>query len=322
MRLLIDTDPGIDDALALVLALASPAITVEAITTVAGNVLVDQATTNALRILAVLPPRSPVRVAQGAAAPLTRPLVTAAHVHGDDGLGNIDRLLHPDGRARYARANLDLEMQDGADLILELAARLGADLTIVALGPLTNLAQALARDRRTLGRVGRVVVMGGAVAVPGNITPAAEFNFYVDPEAAAAVFEAELPIELVPLDVTTQVVLTRALAAERLGPCAHPVGRFIADLIEHGFVAEDRHPGIVLHDPLAVGVALDPSLVQFEPLHVEIECQGRATRGLSLADRRALPSHRRHRPNCRVAMAVDAARFLRLFLDRLCPASR
>src|SRR5688572_29731692 len=209
MRLLIDSDPGIDDALALVLALSSPEAEVIGISTVAGNVSVDQATTNVLRILAAADPPSPPPVARGAAAPLTRVLVTAGHVHGDDGLGNLDRFVEPDGRPRYPRPDAVIEMRDAPDLILELADRLREELVVVALGPLTNLAVALRRGRHALSRVGRIVEMGGALAVPGNVTPGAEFNFYVDPEAAAAVFEAGLPIDLVPLDVTNQVVLSQ-----------------------------------------------------------------------------------------------------------------
>ncbi len=322
MRLLIDTDPGIDDALALVLAFSVPEASIDAITTVAGNVDVDRATTNALRILAAADPVSRPPVARGAGSPISGPLITAPHVHGDDGLGNLDQFLEPDGRPRYPKVDHTLEMRDGADLILEVAARLGPELVLVALGPLTNLALALARDRETFGRIGRIVVMGGAIAVPGNVTAGAEFNFYVDPEAAAAVFEAGLPIDLVPLDVTTQVVLSQALLARRLAECSHPVGRLVADFTLHGFAADHRSEGIFLHDPLAVGVAIDPSLVGFEPLYVEVECEGRVTRGLSLADRRRLPSERKRPPNCRVATTVDAPRFLRMFLDGLCPASR
>jgi purine nucleosidase/pyrimidine-specific ribonucleoside hydrolase len=324
MRLLIDTDPGIDDALAILLGLASPEATVEGLATVAGNVGVDQATANAARIVALARPGSPVRIARGAEAPLRRPLLTAAHVHGDDGLGNLDQFTEPDGRPRYPWPALTLETRDGADLILDLAARFGRELVIVALGPLTNVALALARDRQTLARAGRIVVMGGAVAVPGNVTPAAEFNFYVDPDAAAAVLEAGLPVEMVPLDVTRQVVLGEAELARRLAEHPSAVTRFVADFTLHGFsFGHGRGDGgIVMHDPLAMGVALDPSLAGFEALHVEVETEGRVTRGASVADLRRLPAHRRPRPNCRVATTVDAPRFLRLFLERLCPASR
>ncbi|MEK7371007.1 MAG: nucleoside hydrolase [candidate division NC10 bacterium] len=321
--LLIDTDPGIDDALALLLALASPEVSVEAISTVAGNVPVEVATTNALRVLeAARPPHRP-RVARGAEAPLTRPLVTASHVHGEDGLGNIQGLLGPDRRPRYPEPHSGIEMLDGADLILETADRFRGELVIVALGPLTNLAIALQRDWRRLASAARVVVMGGAVAVPGNVTPGAEFNFFVDPEAAATVFEAGLPLEMVPLDVTRQAVLRRADLEARLSPPLGPVEQLLLDVTAYGFdVAAARGDGgIVLHDPLAIAVALDPSLVDFQALHVEVESEGRVARGLSLADRRPIPVESRLPANCRVALSVDAPRFLTLFLERLCRAS-
>ncbi|HZP36064.1 MAG TPA: nucleoside hydrolase [Methylomirabilota bacterium] len=323
-RLLIDTDPGIDDALALLLALASPDARIEAITVVAGNVPVDLALANARRILAVAAPSRMPPVARGAEAPLKHPLVTAGHVHGDDGLGNLDRVLEPDGRPRYPEPPTVLETGSAAEVILETVDRWGPELTLVALGPLTNLAAAAALDARRLARVGRVVVMGGAVAVPGNVTPAAEFNFYVDPDAAAQVLGLGLPLELVPLDVTGQVVLAQSVLRERLGRCPDDrVARFVLDFTRHGFAfgADHEGGGIVLHDPLAVAVALAPGLVTLEPMSVEVECDGRLTRGMSVADRRAIPSHRKRPPTCRVAVSVDREAVLRLFLDRLCPAS-
>lgn len=323
-HLLIDTDPGIDDALAMLLALSSPGTSVEAVTTVAGNVTLDRATTNARRILAVAAPDPMPPVARGAEAPLKRALVTAGHVHGQDGLGNLERFVEPDGRPRYPEPSHDIEMRPAPEVILDTVDRWGPELTIVALGPLTNLAAALALDARRLARAGRVVVMGGAIAVPGNITPAAEFNFYVDPEAAALVLEAGLNLELISLDVTRRVVLAQARLTDRLRRCPDDrIARFILDFTLHGFAfgAEREGGGIVLHDPLAMAVALDPSLVTFEPLSVEVECEGKLTRGLSLADRREIPSHRKRVPACRVAVDVDAARVLDLLLERLCPAS-
>jgi purine nucleosidase/pyrimidine-specific ribonucleoside hydrolase len=208
-------------------------------------------------------------------------------------------------------------------VILDTVDRWGPDLTIVALGPLTNVALALQQDPRRLGRVGRIVVMGGALTVPGNITPAAEFNIYVDPEAAAVVLDAGLDVELIPLDVTRRVVLAQAALTERLRRCSDRVARFILDFTLHGFAfgADREGGGIVLHDPLAMAVALDPSLVTFEALHVEVECEGRLTRGLTLADRRRPAAGRPASPTCRVALAVDVERALRLVLEGLCPAS-
>jgi purine nucleosidase/pyrimidine-specific ribonucleoside hydrolase len=263
-------------------------------------------------------------VIRGAEAPLKRTLITAGHVHGQDGLGNLDRFVEPDGRLRYPEPPPIVETRSAAEAILETVDRWGSELTVVALGPLTNLAAAAALDARRLARAGRVVVMGGAVAVSGNVTPAAEFNFFVDPEAAAQVLEAGLAVELIPLDVTRRVVLAQAVLTERLRRCSDDrIARFILDFTLHGFAfgASQEGGGIVLHDPLAMAVALDPSVVSFEPMSVEVECEGKLTRGLSLADRRALPSHRKRVPSCRVAMDVDADAVLRLFLERLCPAS-
>jgi len=321
--LLIDTDPGIDDALAILLALSSPEVSVEAVTTVAGNVTVELGTANAFRILDIVRPARPPRVARGAAAPLKRPLVTAAHVHGGDGLGNLDRFLEPDGRPRYPDPAVKLGMLDGPDLILDTADRHPGELVIVALGPLTNLALALERDAGRLRLARRIVVMGGAVTVPGNVTPAAEFNLYVDPEAAAAVFNAGLPIELIPLDVTRQVLLTRAALAEAVGRAPGRRARFVEDFSLFGFDFADSHGegGIVLHDPLAVAVAVAPGLVRLEPFHVDVECEGTHTRGMTVADRRDIPPHRKKAPNCRAALHVDAEQSLRLFLERVCRTS-
>jgi inosine-uridine nucleoside N-ribohydrolase len=263
-------------------------------------------------------------VARGAEAPLKRALVTAGHVHGQDGLGNLDRFVEPDGRLRYPEPASTLETRSAAEVILDTVDRWGPELTLVALGPLTNLAAAAALDARRLGRVGRVVVMGGAIAVQGNVTPAAEFNFYVDPEAAAQVLELGLPVELVPLDVTRHVVLAQSALADRLRRCPDDrVARFILDFTLHGFAFGAAHEGggIVLHDPLAMAVALDPDLVTLEAMPVEVECDGSLTRGMSLADRRAIPSHRKRLPTCRVAVSVDREAVLRLVLERLCPAS-
>ena len=320
---LVDTDPGIDDALALLLALASPELSVEAITTVAGNVEVALATRNVFTILDVVGPARRPRVAEGASAPLRQPLVTAAHVHGADGLGNLDRFREPDGRPRYPEPSHSLETPDGPDLILEMAEKFAGRLVLVALGPLTNLALALQRDPVRMRGCARIVVMGGAVSASGNVTPAAEFNVYVDPEAAAAVFNAGLPIELVPLDVTRRVILTRGSLHAAVGRSRASSARFVADFTRFGFeFAESRgEGGIFLHDPLAMAVAVDASLVGLQPLHVAVECEGRLTRGMTVADRRDIEPHRKHAPTCRAALSVDGPRFLRLFLERLCPAS-
>lgn len=321
--LVIDTDPGIDDALALLVAFGSPEASVEAITTVAGNAPLDRCTLNVFRVLeAVAPDRRPP-VGRGAEKPLARPLVTATHVHGDDGLGNLGELREPDGAPRYPAPPQELSPLDGPDLILDMIRRFGDALVLVALGPLTNIALAFRRDPERVARLRRLVVMGGAVEVPGNVTPVAEFNFYVDPEAAAQVLASGLPIELVSLDVTRQAVLRRGVLDERLEARPHSRSRFIRDMTRRGFeLAEGTgEGGITLHDPLAVALALVPSLGQFEPFHVAVECEGTLTRGMSVADRRFIPADRRAAATCRVARRLRVEDFLELFLDRVCPAS-
>lgn len=319
---LIDTDPGIDDALALIFALRSMEIEVNAVTTVAGNVPIELATRNLFRILTELSVPASFPVAQGAQAPLRRPLVSAGHIHGDDGLGNLDRLRRPDGSFLYPDPAIQLVSHDGADLILETIRRCLDELVLIALGPLTNLAIAFERDPAIMRKVREVIIMGGAFAVPGNVTPSAEFNFYVDPEAAHQVLSAGLPVQIVPLDVTRQVILRREAAEHRMAGRQDRASRFVWDMIRSGFElarSSERVNGLTLHDPLAVGVAVDPSLVKLTPLFVDVETEGRLTRGMSLADLR--PGERAPSPNCQVAMAVDADRFLSVFLERICPGS-
>ena len=297
---LIDTDPGIDDALALLLAWSSPELAVETITTVAGNVPVTTATRNLDRLLALRRPSRPPRVGVGAAAPLARPLLTAERYHGADGLGDLadwPAVLGDPPTRGPARPR-------AVDLMVETADRHGRALTVVALGPLTNLALALEADVARISSVGRVVVMGGAVDVPGNVTQTAEFNLHVDPEAAARVFAAGLSLDLVPLDATRQARLTRAELAATLARAPGALADRVAAFTARAFNADDPR-GIALHDPLAVGVAIDPTLVEWEPVRLAIGHDGE-TRRVAGA------------PNCRFARTVDARRFGALFLSRLC----
>jgi purine nucleosidase len=296
---LIDTDPGIDDALALLFAWNSPEIQVQAITTVAGNVTVEAASTNLLRLLALRRPLPRPVVAAGAAGPLARALTTATRYHGEDGLGDLPDWPEVERLAGSPTA---------VEVILDAARRHQRDLTIVALGPLTNLALALKEDAGALAGVGRVVAMGGAVDVPGNVTPTAEFNMFVDPEAAHRVLAAGLPLEIVPLDATRQAVLPRAGMRAALARASGPVASRIHGFSERGFRIShsDGEHGMALHDPLAVGLALDPSLATWEAVCLGIGPEGETIRAGGA-------------PNCRFARGVESDRFLRLFLDRLCP---
>lgn len=310
----IDTDPGVDDALALCLALRSPELRVEAITTVAGNVPVELATRNALRVLDLLRPAPRPLLAQGASEPLKRPLQTAPEVHAGDGLGGATTLTEPDGRPRYPNPPIGPDRTDAPDLLAEMAERFGARLTIITLGPLTNLALALRGHRALLRRVGRVVAMGGALRVPGNVTPVAEFNVWVDPEAAAEVLEAGLPLRLVGLDVTHQVRLTPG----DLPPPADPVARFIRDITPHAlaFSKAAEGGGMPLHDPLAVAASADPTLCTWEAYPVRVETRGELTTGMTVADLRPGRRGRSGLP-CEVAVAVEAERARRFILERL-----
>ena len=299
--IVIDTDPGIDDALALLLAWNSPEIRVDAITTVAGNVTVEKATTNVYRLLDLRKPAQPPAVAVGAVGPLARALQTATRYHGEDGLGDLTDW--PETAQAPASA-------DAASVIIHHAKVSQRLLTLVALGPLTNLALALKADATAMGFVGRIVAMGGAVDVPGNITPAAEFNMYVDPEAAHRVLAAKLPLDLVPLDATRQAVLPRAGLKKALSRSPGPIGSRITAFSERGFRIDHAGgaQGMVLHDPLALALAIDSTLAEWEAVRLAVGPDGETERV-------------RGEPNCRIARRVDATRFVRLFLDRLCPPS-
>ena len=293
----IDTDPGIDDALALLLAWGSPELDVLALTVVAGNAPLAETARNTARLVAVRRPARVPQIVLGAAAPLRRALMIAKpNEHGADGLG--DAVDWPPVTGPPASPS-------AAETLVALARAHGERLTLIALGPLTNLALALRLDADALRRAGRVVWMGGAVDVPGNAAPDAEFNAFADPEAAREVFDAGLRIDLVPLDATRQTTINgpqlHTALAGRLAPLAARIEAFT----EQSF----RLWGYMhLHDPLAVGLAVDASLARWQPARIAVGEGGQTRRAAGA-------------PNCRVAQVIDAERFLAFFFDRLCPAS-
>jgi purine nucleosidase/pyrimidine-specific ribonucleoside hydrolase len=319
-HVIIDTDPGVDDALALILALQSPELCVDAITTVSGNVHVELATQNTLTVLGLFPPERRPRVARGAAQPLVRGFDTAAPVHGDDGLGGVSRLHTAAGLPCYPAVGAAHASRDAVDCLLDHIGRAPGELTLVALGPLTNLALAWRRGAHTFRQLAEVVIMGGAFAVPGNVTPVAEFNIYIDPEAAQVVFASGVPMTLIGLDVTEQVRLTAEMVDQAIPPGGSPLSQFVRDCTAQTIefsTRVKRPPGMAMHDPLAIGALIDPTLVRTMPLSVQVETKGELTTGMLVADRRSLHADLRAPANVDVALEVDAARFLAMFLHRL-----
>lgn len=275
-KIIIDTDPGQDDAVAILLALASPELEVLGITAVAGNVPLALTQLNARKILELVG-RTDIPVFAGADAPLSRKLVTAEHVHGKTGLDGIE-LPEP---------SMPLQDQHAVDFIIDTLRREPAGtVTLVPIGPLTNIAAAFAKAPDIAARTARIVLMGGAYFEVGNITPAAEFNIYVDPEAAKAVFAAGVPITVLPLDATHQALTSRDWV-ERMRALPSRCGPAVASWTDF-FERYDREKygslGAPLHDPCAVAWLIRPDLFQGRQINVEIETQGEFTLGMTVAD--------------------------------------
>lgn len=276
-QIIIDTDPGQDDAVAILLALASAeALDVLGLTCVAGNVPLEMTTRNA-RMICELANRSDLPVFAGCDRPLGRNLVTAEHVHGRSGL---DGPTLPDPA-------MALQDQDAVSFIIHtLRKRPAGTVTLVTIGPLTNIATAFAKAPDIAARVQEIVLMGGAHAAHGNVTPAAEFNIHVDPEAAACIFGAGVPLTMLPLDVTHKVRVTPARNAD-FHAIGSEVGRAVAALT--GF-SERYHPerhggdGVPLHDPCTIGWLLRPDLFTARKVNVEIETQSELTMGMTVVD--------------------------------------
>jgi inosine-uridine nucleoside N-ribohydrolase len=307
--ILIDCDPGNDDAVALLLALASPEVELLGVTTVAGNQTLDKTTANALRVLE-LAGRDDVPVAAGADRPLAGELVVAADAHGESGLGGST--LPPPGRR-------PLE-QHAIDFLAEQMLRSERPVTLVPLGPLTNIALFLARHPGAAARIGRIVLMGGAVA-EGNMTPSAEFNIWIDPEAASRVFESGIDVTMVGLDATNRAVLTPEHANElrRTGR----IGASIAELLDfyQGFYGEMYDfGGSPIHDAVATAHVIRPGLVTTVERHVAVELGDGLCRGRTVVDmrRRRAPNP----PNAKVAVEIDAQAFVAFLLERLSSLAR
>ncbi len=317
-RVIIDVDPGTDDALAILLALSSPELSVEAVTVVAGNVTAAQGLENALKLVSRAG-RTDVPVAVGARRPLLQPLVTAES-HGSDGLGDVGL---PPARCRP-------DSRFGPDLIIELVHKYPHEVTLVPLGPLTNLALALSKDPLIAGLVKEVVLMGGAIS-GGNVDAVAEFNIYVDPEAAQIVFQGGWPLTMVGLEIGRKALFTRAHLAE-LRKARGPQNDFAASVLEYriGLGEKDGAQGATLYDPTAMSAVIDRTLITTQLLRVDVELRGEFTRAETVANRQNALNRKVRRgdhlvfagteplqPNVHVATDIDGDRFARLLIARL-----
>lgn len=302
--IIIDTDPGVDDAVAILLALASPELRVLGLTVVAGNVGCEVGATNARRVLA-LAGRTDVAVHAGADRPLKRPLVTAAHYHGADGLGGVS--LPEPGEA--------LASADAVDFIVDTLRRSREPVTLCPIGPLTNIALAVARAPDIVPVIAEIVLMGGSWRAGGNVTPAAEFNIWCDPDAAAMVFAAGAPIVMMPLDATLQLPATKARCAgiAALGsPASQAAARFLAH--GHDPALKRGLAGPPAHDPAVIAYLLRPGLFDGKAAYVAVEAASDLTRGATVVDwwgRTGAPA------NARVIANADADGFFDLLTQRL-----
>ena len=298
---ILDCDPGHDDALAIMLAVADPAIDLLALTTVAGNVPLDMTTTNALRVLDMVQ-RPDIPVARGADRPRVRELSTAASMHGESGLAGP--LPAIPSREPDPRSALDLI----EDVLTERNA------TLVVTGPQTNVAALIEERPHVLDRIDRIVFMGGAVDL-GNWTPAAEFNIWVDPHAADIVMRSDVDRTMIGLEVTHQAWLTdeHADALRGRGEC----GLFVAELLDH-FVGFHQQrfgwPGAPIHDAVAIAHLIDPTLVQMVDANVQIETESPLCLGRTVVDRWAVTDEP---VNCHVGLGIDRDRFVTLLMERL-----
>lgn len=302
--ILIDCDPGIDDAVALLMAMAIDSLQIRAITTVAGNLPVDTTQKNA-RALVDLAQRTDVPVYAGCPRPLLRSPIWASHVHGDNGLGDV--MLPP--------PQAPLQPSHGVTALIELLRQTPEPMTIATLGPLTNLAVALVQAPDISQNIKEIVIMGGAMRA-GNVTPSAEFNFYADPHGAQVVMSSGIPLVMIGLDVTHQVIATPP-RIERIRNLGSAVSEVVAQMISQYGSSDQETLGLVgppLHDPCVIAYLLQPDLFETRSGYVAIETASDLNLGRSVVDFQGLMNHD---PNATVALSIDSVGFYELLLEAL-----
>jgi purine nucleosidase len=318
-KVIIDTDPGTDDAMAIMLALNSPELDVRALTVVPGNVTAQQGLENALKLVS-LAGRCDIPVAAGAQHPIFQKLITAELWHGKNGFGNVE--LPP--------SKCKVDPRFGPDLIIELVHQYPHEITLLPVGPETNIALAILKDPSIIPLVKEVIVMGGSIS-GGNVNASAEANIYGDPEAAQIVFQAGWPLTMVGLDVGNKTLFAPK-ELQQLERTHGPLNDFAAGIMKYLIETSQKYgfSGAAMYDPLAIGVAIDRSIVQTQSLHVDVETRGDYTRGETVANRGGVVErnvlHGDHYmieavdkvvPNVQVCVEVDAGRFLQLIVSRL-----
>ena len=304
-RIIFDTDPGIDDALALLLLATSPEISLEAITVTHGNTSMSKCLANALRI-ADLVGLGEVPIAAGAIEPLVKELSVAEETHGDGGLGY----------AHLPDSTRSVDSRLAHDLIIELVRRNPGEMTLLCVGPMTNIALALLKAPDIAPMIKRIIAMGGAIHYPGNATPQSEYNVFCDPESYDIVLRSGIEFTLVPLDVTYQCLFTTDHLA-LMGDVRSDIRTFIADSTRFymEFHAEYQDiQGCAINDPLAAALLIKPDLVKYREYFVEVELRSATSKAKTIADHFAATGKK---PNCRVAMEVDVPAFMSLFIDRM-----
>ncbi|MGE5374054.1 MAG: nucleoside hydrolase [Bacteroidota bacterium] len=304
-RILFDTDPGIDDACAILLALASPELSLKGLSIVHGNCSLEQATTNALSILE-LADAAHVPVAMGCELPLVQPSLLAPETHGNTGLGY----------AQLPAPRTAPIVQHGIDFLIEKILSSPGEVTLVAIGPLTNVALAIRQEPRIVQAVNEVIVMGGAIRYEGNTTALAEFNTYVDPHAAHVVYHSGMPITLVPLDVTYQCILTKN-DVHRLRQVDSPITKFVEEATRFYMEFHDEFQsidGCVINDPLALALTFAPDLCSYREMPVDVDISGGISMGKTIGD---FYNYGKKPANMRVALGVRSRDFIDLFVERI-----